>query len=436
MRLIDSLATTPALAAVFSDESVLQAMLDFEAVLARAEARAGVIPEAAADAISTAARASGFDAAKLAEEGQRAGTLSIPLVQALTRWVRAIDDRSAGFVHWGTTSQDVSDTAMVMLLGRAHGILAADHQRLQYALRRLSRDHSESVMLGRTLLQPAPPVTFGLKVAGWHAALRRSWKRLAPAFEEAAVLQFGGASGTLAVLGEKAMPVGEMLAAELRLRLPEAPWHANRDRLAAVVCGCGVYAGSLAKMARDLSLMMQHEVSEASEPGRTGRGGSSSMPHKHNPVGCVLALAAATRIPASVAAFLYGMVQEHERAAGGWQSEWATLVRVVEDTGLALASMRETAEGLVIDAGRMRANIESTRGVVFAERAVMLLAAKLGREAARQMVEQAVERSVATGGLFRDALGDVLTAEEIAGLDVPEQYLGAAETFRKRLLEE
>src|SRR5271154_2737183 len=307
MRLIDSLATTPAMAGVFCDASLLQAMLDFEAALARAEARTGIIPQSAAEAISLAARADGFDAGKLAQESLRAGTLTIPLVKALTDRVRASDEASAGFVHWGATSQDVADTAMVLLLRRASTLLAADHARLQVALRRLSEEHSATVMLGRTLLQPAPPVTFGLKAAGWFGALRRGWTRLDTAFQDAMILQFGGASGPLAALGEHGFATGAVLAGELNLRNPEAPWHAHRDRLAAVICGCGVYTGSLAKTARDIVLLMQGEVGEVAEAPSEGRGGSSTMPHKRNPTGCSLALGAANRVPGLVAGFLSGM---------------------------------------------------------------------------------------------------------------------------------
>jgi 3-carboxy-cis,cis-muconate cycloisomerase len=395
MSLIESLATTLELAEVFSDDSVLQAMLLFETALAQAEAEVGVIPESAAQAVAEAARGS-FDLAALAARSLRAGTLTIPLVKALRE--------RAPYVHWGATSQDVSDTAMVLLLRRARAILAADHAHLERALRTASGKYADAVMLGRTLLQAAPPITFGLKVAGWYGALRRSWTRVEAAFHEALMLQFGGASGTLAALGEHGIAVSAALACRLELRNPEAPWHSHRDRLASLICSLGVYTGSLAKMARDVSLLMQNEVAEASEPGGDGRGGSSTMPHKHNPTACSLTLAAANRVPGLVASYLAGMVQEHERATGSWQAEWATIARVVQDTGLALASMREVAEGLTVDAVKMRANIDATRGAIFAERAMM----KSGQTLAE-------------------------TLPEIP--DKPEEYLGAAETFRKQLLE-
>lgn len=355
--------------------------------------------------------------------------MSIPLVKGLTDRVRAADPESAKFVHWGATSQDVADTAMVLLLRRASGVLAADHTRILEALRRASDQHAATVMLGRTLLQPAPPITLGLKIAGWFGALRRGWTRLEAAFEESMIVELGGASGTLAALGQYGIAVRSGLAAELQLRNADAPWHTHRDRLAAVICACGIYTGSLAKIARDISLLMQGEVGEVAEPVTEGRGGSSTMPHKRNPTGCSLTLAAANRVPGLVASFLFGMVQEHERGAGGWQAEWATIARVIEDTGLALASMTEVAEGLSVDASRMRSNIEATGGLIFAERAMILLGARMGRDAAHELLEEASRHTQ-----LADVLAEFLSPEEIRELNVPESYLGSAETFRRQLL--
>src|SRR5450631_2860506 len=394
-RLIESLATTEALAEVFSDESVLQAMLDFEAALARAEAKLGIIPQTAADAITVAAKADAFDTAALSRETLRAGTPAIPLVKALTEKVRESNAAAAGFVHWGATSQDSADTALVLLLKRAQPILEADLKRLEKALQHLAQQHGKTVMLGRTLMQPAPPVTFGLKAASWLGAMRRGRNNLSASFVEATVVQFGGASGTLASLGAQGIAVGQELAAQLGLGFPDAPWHTQRERLAAVVCACGTVAGSLGKVARDISLLMQAEIAEVAEPGGQGRGGSSTMPHKRNPIGCALTLAAAQRAPGLVATFLSTMVQEHERGVGGWQAEWPTVASLIQATGLAAASMAEVAEGLTVDAARMRINLDATRGVIFAEKAAMLLAGKIGRDVAHKVLEDAARRSVA-----------------------------------------
>jgi len=443
VRLIDSLATTQPLAELFSDESVLQAMLDFEAALARAEASSGIIPGAAAEAIAASAKPGNFDTASLAQASLRAGTPAIPLVKALTEHVRKTNPEAARFVHWGATSQDVADTAMSLLLRRAEKILAEDLSRIEQALLRLADQHKTTVMLGRTLLQPAPPITFGLKAAGWLGAIARGKKDLRAAFRSAAILQFGGASGTLASLGNQGVAVVKALSEELGFeKPPAAPWHTQRDRLATLVCACGVLTGSLGKMARDISLLMQHEVGEAAEPGGDGRGGSSTMPHKRNPTACSLTLAAAHRVPGLVASFLSAMVQEHERAVGGWQAEWPIIAGVVQSTGLAIASMAEVAEGLSIDAPRMRANIEQTNGVIFAERGMMLLAPKLGRDVAHKILEAATKKSVVEGRHLKAILAEMpdviahLDAVELERLEIPEQYLGSADAFRKDLISE
>lgn len=439
-RLIDSLATTGPLANLFSDESILQAMLDFEIALARAEARLGIVPQAAADAIQAASKADAFDVAALADDTLRAGTPGIPLVKALTDRVRTSNSTAARFVHWGATSQDVADTALILLLGRARPIIAADLMRLEEALHSLSERFQGTVMLGRTLMQPAPPTTFGLKAAGWLGAIRRSRAHLDAAFAEVAMVQFGGASGTLAALGEQGLAVGRALADELGLGYPDAPWHTHRDRLATLVAACGVQTGCLGKMARDISLLMQGEVGEAAEPGGEGRGGSSTMPNKRNPIACSVTLAAAHRVPGLVATFLSAMVQEHERGVGGWQAEWPTVAAVIQATGLAAASMAEAAEGLAVDEARMRANIDATRGAVFAERAMMLLGTGLGRDVAHKILEEATRRSLTQGRRLSEVLGEMpevtrlLDKKALRDLETPDEYLGVADAFRTRLL--
>lgn len=437
--LIDSLATTEALSAVFSNENIVKAMLDFEVALARVEAKLGVIPQEAGDAIANAAKPESFDVSAMWRGTLRAGTPGIPLVKALTERVQAANAKAAAFVHWGATSQDVADTAFILLLKQARPLLEADHSLLIAALEKLADHHKNSVMLGRTLLQPAPPITFGLKAAQWKAAAQRGWSRVNGRLSETLLLQFGGASGTLAALGDKGDVVGKALAAELGLTYPDAPWHTYRDRLAAFVAACGVDTGTLGKIARDISLLMQFEVGEASEPGGDGRGGSSTMPHKQNPIACSLTLAAAHRVPGLVAAFLSAMIQEHERGVGGWQAEWPILADVVQATGLAAASMAEAAEGLSADPSRMRANIEATRGVIFAERAALLLSARLGRDRAHELLSQASQQSLAQKRRLIEILKEIpeiaraIAPQELEKLDAPEQYLGAAAEFQKRI---
>jgi 3-carboxy-cis,cis-muconate cycloisomerase len=438
-RLISSLATTPALAEVFSDESVMRAMLEFEAALARAEASVGIIPKDAAKAITKCAASATIDLTALADASFKAGTPAIPLVKALTEQVRKTDPGASRFVHWGATSQDVADSAMSLLLKRAEPILSADLTRLEKALTKLTRTHKDSVMLGRTLLQPAPPVTFGLKAAGWLASVRRGKRKLTNAFQAAVVLQFGGASGTLASLGDRGTAVVKVLSKELGLKTPPAPWHTQRDQLASLICACGVLNGSLGKMARDISLLMQNEVAEANEPEGDGRGGSSTMPNKRNPIACALTLAAAHRVPGLVSSFLSAMVQEHERAVGGWQAEWPIVADVIQSTGVAASSMSEMAEGLSVDTKKMRSNIAATNGLIFAERAMMLLGSKIGRDTAHKILEAATKRSLADGRNLAAVLADTpevtkhLKPAELKQLEVPQQYLGSAETFRKAL---
>jgi 3-carboxy-cis,cis-muconate cycloisomerase len=434
--LIGALVHDPGMDAAFSDAALIEAMLRFESALAAAEAHAGVIPDSAAAAIASI-RADVFDPAAIAAAARTSATPAIPFVDALIAAVAATDPDAAKFVHRGATSQDVTDTALVLCLRTAATAIAAAQARIGAALRRLSAEHASTVMLGRTLLQPAPPITFGLKAAGWLGSLDRSYEDVAGAFDRACVLQFGGAAGTLAALGADGLRVAETLARELDLPLPEAPWHAHRDRLALLVAACGVYAGAIAKAARDVALLMQAEVAEASEPG----GGSSTMPHKRNPAFCTVAIASASRVPGLVAAMLSGMAQEHERGVGGGQAEWAAVADAVVSTGSAAAALAHAVEGLRVDATAMRRAIDSTRGAVFAEYAMMRLVPAVGREHAARIVADALA-SVARGTAFGDALfadrdaQAVLTDQDRRTLTSPEAYLGCAEAFRRRLLHE
>ena len=441
VRLIDSLASTEPLAEVFSDRSILQAMLGFEVALARVESRLGIIPQAAAESIAAAANPDAFDMAALSRNTLRAGTYGIPLSKALTEIVKSKDAAAAGFVHYGATSQDVSDTALILLLKRAQPLIDSDLARAEQALRKLSEQYQRTTMVGRTLLQAAPPITMGLKAAGWLAALYRGRKRLTESFAEALVLQFGGAVGTLAAIGEKGPVVAQELAGELGLICPDAPWHTHRDRLAALVCACGVLTGSLGKIARDISLLMQSEIGEAAEPESQGRGGSSTMPHKRNPIGCAVTLAAASRMPGLVASYLSAMVQEHERATGGWQAEWPTIAAAIQATGVAAASIAEIAEGLSIDGARMLENLAATQGTIYAEKAMILLATKLGRERAHQLLEEATRKAVIHHRRLAEVLGEMpevtkhLSPASINQLDVAEGYLGSADSFRLRQIQ-
>jgi len=434
-RITDALVTTGELSDIFADTSAIQAMLDVEAALARAESALGIVPPHAAIAITKAAVGAEFDVGALAREARASGTIAIPLVKALTERVRAIDPAAAGFVHWGVTSQDIVDTSLVLLIDRAANLIGRDHTALATSLRALSDRHKDDVMIGRTVLQPAAPTTFGLKAAGWYAAVQRGWTRVDTRRREAVVLQFGGAAGTLAALEGNGLHVAERLGHELGIRCPAAPWHAYHDNLAALVAACGIYAGSLAKVARDVSLLMQFEVGEAREEG----GGSSAMPQKQNPSGCAVTLAAAARLPGLTATAIASLVQEHERSVGGWLTAWPTLADALQSTGAAAAAMRDVASRLIVDPARMRANLDATNGAVSAERATMLAARTLGRDTAHRLVREALRAGQSGQRLSAivratPALANAMSDRDLQSLDDPTAYLGEAETLRQRLL--
>ena len=348
-------------------------MLDFEAALARAQARLGVIPAAAAPAIAARAEAELFDVAAIGRAAARAGNPAIPLVRRLTALVAEHDEPAARFVHWGATSQDAMDTGLVLQLRAFLGPLEADLGRLAAGLARLAEEHRDTAMVGRTWLQQALPTTFGLKAAGWLDAVGRHRQRLAELRPRLLVVQLGGAAGTLASLGGRGLEVADALAGELGLAAPALPWHGARDRVAELAAWLGLLVGTLGKVARDWSLMTQTEVGEVLEPAGEGRGGSSTMPHKRNPVAAAAVLAAAVRAPGLVATMLSAMVQEHERGLGGWHAEWETLPELAVLAAGALRQAAETVEGLEVDRGRMRANLGLTRGLIMAEAVQMAL---------------------------------------------------------------
>ena len=402
-RLVNALGAATRTAEAFSDTATLRHMLRFEAALAHATAAAGLIPKKYAPVIEQACDAALYDPAPLAEAARRTATLTVPVVKALTAEVKKRNADAAAYVHWGATSQDVLDTAMVLQLGEALPPLLKDLGVIVEALARLAKRHRTTAMLGRTLLQPATPLALGQKIAGWASDIDRATRRLEESFAETQIVQFGGASGSLSALGKKAEPVMKVLAKRLKLALPPGPWFTQRVRVAALAQDIALVCGALGKAARDISLMMQVEVGEASEPSGPGRGGSSTMPHKRNPVGAALILAAANRAPHLAATIVSGMVQEHERALGGWQSEWPTLAALCETLGSAVEAMSEVAPGLVIDLDAIQANMDATEAAVLAERATFLLAEKIGKDKAHALVEAAL----AKGGSFIDALGQL-----------------------------
>ncbi|MEO8849955.1 MAG: 3-carboxy-cis,cis-muconate cycloisomerase [Casimicrobiaceae bacterium] len=435
--MIDAAFSTDAMGAVFAPSAAVARMLDFEAALARAEASAGVIPRAAAAAIAAQCDTRHYDPHALSVAARVAGNRAIPLVAALTA---RVDAQARGYVHWGATSQDVLDTALVLQVRRALVLITADLERLDAALVMQAMRHRNTPMAGRTLLQQALPVTLGLKLATTLSAVRRHARRLAQASTQAAVLQFGGAAGTLASLGERAQAVEHALAHELGLSVADAPWHAQRDRLVDVAAVLGGLAATLGKLARDVSLLAQTEAAEAFEPSAPGRGGSSTLPHKRNPVGCAVALAAALRAPNLVATMMVAAVQEHERGLGGWAAEWDTLPALFELAAGSLAAMIEVTEGLDVDPQRMRANLDLTRGQILSEAVQMALAGTLGKQQAHTLVAEIARRAALDHQSLGDALKDDpriaprLDAVAIDRLMDPANYLGMASAFVDRVL--
>ena len=425
--LVNALGAASATAEAFSDRNTLRHMLRFEAALAQAAADAGLIPKRMAPIIAKACDPSLYDPVALADAARRTATLTVPVVKALTDEVAKRDAEAAGYVHWGATSQDVIDTAMVLQFGEALPPLLKELDAIVAAFASLARKHRRTPMLGRTLLQPATPLALGQKIAGWASDIARATRRLEASFRETQVVQFGGASGSLSALGEKAEPVMAALAKRLKLELPAAPWFTQRVRVAALAQDAALVVGALAKAARDISLMMQIEVGEAAEPSGPGRGGSSTMPHKRNPVGAALVLAAAHRAPMMAAVIVAGLPQEHERALGGWQAEWPTLAALIETLGSAVQAMDEVAQGLTVDPDAMQANMDATEGAVLAERATFLLAEKLGKQKAGKLVEEAL----AKGGSFVEALGQL--EKELSD---EAALLGYSPKFVDRLLAE
>ncbi len=441
-QLFDAYFTAPAMRTVFSDAGRLQGMLDFEAALARAEARCGVIPAAAVEPIEAACKADLYDPANLAEAIVSAGNSAIPLVKALGKRIATRDADAERYVHFGATSQDAMDTGLVLQLRQALGLLNGDLARLAEALAEQAERHADTVLSGRTWLQHATPVTLGMKLAGLLGAITRHRQRLAEIEPRLLCLQFGGASGSLAALGEQAWPVSQALARELDLNLPDQPWHTQRDRLAEFAALLGLVAGTLGKLGRDLSLLMQTDVGEVFEPSAPGKGGSSTMPHKRNPVGAAVLIGAATRAPGLVAILLAALPQEHERSLGLWHAEWETLPELCCLVSGALQHALVIVPGLEVGVTRMRANLELTRGLVLAEAVSIALAQRIGREAAHQLVERCCRQAVAEQRHLRAVLGNSgevtaqLSAAELDRLLDPAHYLGQARRWVERALAE
>lgn len=438
------------------DTAWLQAMLDTEAGLARALERAGLAPAGSGEAVTAAARAENFDPNELGGLAALTGNPVPGLARALARQV---PPTAVSAVHRGATSQDIVDTAAMLLAKRALGVIEADLARAAEAAAGLAEAHRASIMIGRTLLQQAVPVTFGLVAAGWLTSLDEAHEGLAAVGSQRLAVQFGGAAGTLASLGDAGQRVAVLLAEELGLALPVLPWHTDRLRIIDLSAALARAAAALGKMARDVTLLAQSEVGEVSEgpgpdqrgsdqrgPDQQGaaasprRGGSSAMPHKHNPVAAVAILGCTRQVPGLLATLTAASEQELQRAAGAWHAEWEPLTALLRLTGSASSWAADLLAGLVVDTSRMAANLAATKGLPLAEHVASLLAGVLGGAQAHDLVAEAGARAVGAGLPLSDVLLAVpkleerltaagITPEQIDSALEPSGYLGSADAF-------
>jgi len=432
--LLTPLISTATMRGIVGDRARLQRMLVFHVSLLRAQAALGVIPTLATDKITEVARPERYDLATLGADAAVTGNVATALARALTAEVGKTDTEAARYVQWGASDQDVIDTALVLELRAAIDALTSDLNSAIDGFTLLAGRHRRAAAVARTGLQHRLPMPFGLKVAGYAAALARSRERLRRLRKEALVLQFGGAGGTLASLGENGLKVSERLAALLDLPLPEAPWHGHSDRLAEVAAAFAILAGTCGKIARDISLMMQPEVAEAWEP--VGPGSAEAR----RPTAVTAALSAAALAPALLAAIVAGQVQEHEGALGGWQAQWQAFPGLLLVTSGALGAITDIVQGVEVDVDRMRNNLDLTQGLIMAEAVTAVLAAKIGRERATQLVEDASRKAMADKRDLNSVLAEDsrvtahMTHGELARAFELMSYQGTSQTFIERIV--
>lgn len=435
---LGTLYGSDAMRAVFDERAYFQRMLDVEAALARVEARLGIIPERAAEAITAAATVDNLDFSALATSARTVGYPVVGLVAQLAHAAGTF----GGFVHWGATTQDIMDTATALQVRAGLELIEASLAACIDALAGLAERHRATVMAGRTHLQHALPITFGLKCAVWLQPLLAHRRRLVELRPRVEVAEFGGAAGTLASLGEHGIAVLEGLAAELALGAPAVPWHVARDGLAEAVSFLGLLCGSFAKIATDVVLLTQTEVGEVAEAHTQGRGASSTMPQKRNPIASEYVLAAVRGVQALVPLMQGAIVADLERATGPWQAEMLALPQAFVLAHGALEHARDILGGLVVDVARMRRNLEASGGLIMAEAVMMGLAPALGRAEAHHAVSRACDRALAQGIGLAEALAQEpeisarLDAKAIARLTDPAAYLGSAGQFVDRVLDQ
>ncbi len=411
MTLYDSFFYAKKVNQLFSDKEMISAMLQFEAALAQAQGVCGLVPTPSVSSIKNACKSHFIDIKQLKEDIVLSGNAAIPLVKQLTQVVKKYDAEAAKYVHFGATSQDVIDTAMVLQIQKVFVFLQKNLKNLQKNLKNLTETHRQTLMIGRTLLQQARPITFGLKTALWLDGINRSVERLDEIKKRVLVLQLGGAVGSLAGMDGKGLAVAQEMSKILGLNTPSVLWHTQRDNMAEVATTLGILMGTMGKIAKDITLLMQTEVAEVFEGAAEGKGGSSTMPHKRNPVTATAILANANRVPALVSSMLSAMIQEHERSAGLWHSEWAILPEIVQLTAGALEKCCELTAHLEVDKDRMLDNINATKGLIFAENVSLALASQIGKADAHDLVEKACKTAVSEQKHLKEILekNDVVT---------------------------
>jgi len=431
--------STAAMRNVFSDEYRVQCYLDIEAGLARAQARLGIIPKEAAEEIVRHCKADDFDFALLKKQTERIGYPVLPVVQQLVKKCR---DGLGEWCHWGATTQDITDTATVMQIRAALELVEGEIVAISKALASLAKRYRDTPMAGRSNLQQAVPITFGFKAATLLAGFQRHRARLKEVRQRVLVGEFGGAAGTLSSLGTDGLKVQAELMKELKLGQPAIAWHTMRDNFAEVGCFLGLVTGTLGKIATDVKLMMQTEVEEVFEPFAEGRGSSSTMPQKRNPISCNYIIACTSMVRQNVAALLDAMVEDHERSTGPWEIEWISMPEIFLLAAGALNQARFLVEGLEVDPKRMRANLDLTRGMIVSEAVMMGLGPYLGRQRAHDLVYDICRKAITTGGSFLDLLAadpeisPHLGRDALAKLVDPANYLGLAGEMVDRVLKD
>lgn len=431
-QLYASLFYQPDVTAIFSDHALLGYMVQAEVALAKAQAQVNVIPASAAMIIEQVGQnaVAQIDMDALATATGLAGNIAIPLVKQFTALVKQQNEDASRYVHWGATSQDIIDTATILQCRDALALIEKQLQQAYQICLKQAQQYRDQVMIGRTWLQQALPITLGHKFARWAAALKRDLDRLQPMKGRVLTAQLGGAVGSLASLQDQGSAVVAAFAAQLNLTAPECTWHGERDRMVELASMLALIVGNVGKMAKDWSLLMQTEIAEVFEPAAKGRGGSSTMPHKRNPVAAASILAAANRVPALMASVFQSMVQEHERALGAWHAEWLAIPEIFKLCAGALERSSEVLEHMQVNADAMQHNLECTHGLIMAEAVMMALAPKLGRLNAHHLVEQACQQAVAQQQHLKTVLADMeqvqahFNDQALDELFNPASYLG------------